>query len=52
LSAETLKPGADNLAVLDEVVDGAPAIHSLGEHSFEIAARHAVLIRRKRQAAK
>jgi hypothetical protein len=42
LSAETLEPGADNFAVLGKVVDGVPAIHSLGEHSFEVAARHAV----------
>jgi hypothetical protein len=37
LSAETLEPGADNFAVLGKVVDGVPAIHSLGEHSFEVA---------------
>src|SRR5262249_58588810 len=43
LSAETLEPGADNFAVQGEVVDGVPTIHSLGEHSFEIAKRHAVL---------
>jgi hypothetical protein len=37
LSAETLEPGADNFAVLGKVVDGVPAIHTLGEHSFEVA---------------
>jgi hypothetical protein len=41
VSAETLEPGADNYAVFGEVVDNAPAIHSLSEHAFEMSTRHA-----------
>jgi hypothetical protein len=41
LSADTLEPSADNYAALGDVVDNAPAVHSLGEHPFEIGSRHA-----------
>jgi hypothetical protein len=48
LSADTLEPSTDNYAAFGDVVDNAPAVHSLGEHSFEVGSRHAERSRDRR----